>query len=126
MVVVVVVLRLLALVGLAGHYRQAGQVAQVATGLGITGQGRPPRRHHHRRRRAAGARELPEHPQQRAARAVATDYPPRRVQQRRLASVGRRTLAVEHRPIWRRSNALLVDLALLENQLWSIVNAPDG
>lgn len=62
MMMVMMMLVLLTLVGFARHHRQTGQVAQVATGLGITGQGRSSGRHHNGWRRATWAGELPEHP----------------------------------------------------------------
>lgn len=112
----VLLMLLPAFLGLAGHHGDIGQITRITTGLGITRQGRFLGRHHNRRRHwtAARAWKFPEHPQERTASAVGT-YPLRyKLMQRRLAPIRWWTLAVEYRAIWRRPDALLVNLALLK------------
>lgn len=126
-----------ALIGLAGHHGDVGQIAtaqitaHVTIGLGITGKGRFADRHRRRRRRRVAWEHL-EHrasgiqQQVAATGALTSRYPiAGQVEQSRmdvLAATGRRgpirrrTLAVEHCAIRRRPHALLVNLALLKTR----------
>lgn len=134
MLLLLLLLFLPALIGLAGHHGDVGQIAtaqitaHVTIGLGITGKGRFADRHRRRRWRRV-AREHFEHrasgiqQQIAAAGALTSRYPiARELEQPRmymLAATGRwgpirrRTLAIKHCAIRRCSHALLVDLALL-------------